>query len=162
MASSPSRWSWRSRLRPLWHDPAMSPRKHHLLASVLLSAVALIATLAMSASAAAPLKIANCNKAVSSPKLLTLTCGDANMGLEGMSWSSFGAATAQGRGTFVANTCEPNCAAGKDVSYLVKVKATGAITCKHGLRVYGRLALDFTGRAPGPGVPRSWKLACPY
>jgi hypothetical protein len=140
----------------------MTLRKHHLLASALLAAAALLAALAMSASAASPLKITNCNKAVSSPKLLTLTCGDANMGLKGISWSSFGGAVAQGKGGFVANTCEPDCAAGKDVSYPVKVKAMGAISCKHGVRVYSKLALQFTGRAPGPGVPRSWKLACPY
>jgi hypothetical protein len=140
----------------------MLPRKHHIVASALLAAAALLAVLAISASAASPLKITDCNKAVSSPKLLTLTCGDANTALKGMSWSSFGSATTQGKGTFVTNTCEPNCAAGKDVSYPVKVKATGALSCKGGLRVYGKLALQFTGRAPGPGVPRSWKLACPY
>jgi hypothetical protein len=137
-------------------------RKHHLMASSLLVAVALIAVLAISAAAASPLKITNCNKAASSPRLLTLTCADANTALKGMTWSSFGGAAAQGKGTFVMNTCEPNCAAGKDVSYPVSVKATGALKCKHGLRVYGKLALEFIGRTPGPGVPRSWKLACPY
>ncbi|HEY4918174.1 MAG TPA: hypothetical protein VIH92_14780 [Solirubrobacteraceae bacterium] len=140
----------------------MTSRKCHLLANALFATAVLVVALAVAASAASPLKITNCNRAASSPKLLTLTCGDANMALNGMSWSSFGGAVAQGRGTFVANTCEPNCAAGKDVSYPVKVKATGVLRCKHGLRVYGRLALQFTGRAPGPGVPRNWKLACPY
>jgi hypothetical protein len=137
-------------------------RKRHLAASALLVAAALAAALAISASAASPLKITNCNRAASSPKLLTLTCADANTALKGMTWSSFGGAAAQGKGTFVMNTCEPNCAAGKDVSYPVKVKATGVLRCKHGLRVYGKLALQFTGRAPRPGVPRSWKLFCPY
>lgn len=140
----------------------MTLRKHHLLASALLAAAALIAALAISASAASPLKITNCNKAASSPRLLTLTCADANTALKSMVWSSFGGPSAQGKGTFVMNTCEPNCAAGKDVSYQVKVKATGALKCKHGLRVYGRLALQFTGRAPGREIPRNWKLACPY
>jgi hypothetical protein len=140
----------------------MTLRKYRLMASALLAAAGLVAVMAMSASGASPLKITNCNKAASSPKLLTLTCGDGNTALKGMSWSSFGGAAAQGKGTFVTNTCEPNCAAGKDVSYPVKAKATGALKCKHGLRVYSKLALQFTGRAPGSGVPRSWKLACPY
>jgi hypothetical protein len=140
----------------------MTLHKHQLLLGAPLAAAALIAAFAISASAASPLKITNCNKAASSPKLLTLTCADANTALKGMTWSSFGGPAAQGRGTFVMNTCEPNCAAGKDVSYPVKVKATGALTCKHGLRVYGRLALHFTGRAPGREIPRNWKLACPY
>lgn len=135
--------------------------KHHLLAGALLVAAALIAAFAISASAAAPLKITNCNKAASRPKLLTLTCGDGNTVLKGLSWSGFGSATALAKGTFVTNTCEPNCAAGKDLSYAVKLKATGMLKCKGGVRVYGKLALQFTGRAPGPGVPRNWKLGCP-
>lgn len=132
------------------------------MVSALLAAAALIAALAISASAASPLKITDCNRALSRPKQLTLACGDGNTVLKGMIWSGFGSAAAQGKGTFVTNTCEPNCAAGKDVSYQVKVKATGALNCKGGLRVYGKLALQFTGRAPGRGVPRNWRLACPY
>jgi hypothetical protein len=140
----------------------MTLHKHRLLPRVLFGAAALIAAFAISASAASPLKITNCNKAASSPRLLTLTCADANTALKGMTWSSFGGAAAQGNGTFVMNTCEPNCAAGKDVSYPVRVKATGTLTCKHGLRVYATLALQFTRRAPGPDFPRNWKLDCPY
>jgi hypothetical protein len=139
----------------------MNISKHHLLASALLAAAALIAAFAISASAAAPLKITNCNKAASRPSLLTLTCGDGNTVVKGLRWSSFGAATAQGKGTFVTNTCEPNCAEGKDVSYPVKVKATGTLKCKGGVTVYGKLALQFTGRAPGSNIPRSWKFTCP-
>ena len=139
----------------------MTISKHHLLASALLAAAALIAAFAISASAAAPLKITNCNKAASQPKLLTLTCGDGNTVVKGLSWSAFGGTTAQAKGTFVTNTCEPNCAAGKDLSYAVKLKATGALKCKGGVRVYSKVALQFTGRAPGAGVPRNWKLGCP-
>jgi hypothetical protein len=139
----------------------MNIAKHHLLAGVSLAAAALLAAFAMSASAAAPLKITNCNKAASRPSLLTLTCGDGNTVVKGLSWSSFGATTAQGKGTFVTNTCEPNCVAGKDVSYPVKLSATGALKCKGGVRVYGKLTLQFTGKAPSSSTPRTWKLGCP-
>jgi hypothetical protein len=131
-------------------------------ASALLAAVALVTALAISAFAASSLKITNCNTAVSKPKSVTLTCGDGNTFLKGLSWSSFGGSTAQAKGTFVTNTCKPNCAAGKSVSYSASVKATGSVSCKNGLRVYGKLNLQFTGRAPGSSVPRSWKLTCPY
>lgn len=140
--------------------PVMVNRR--LLGGALLVAATLIAALAIAASAAAPLKIANCNKATSSPKLLTLTCGDGNTVVKALSWSNFGGTTAQAKGTFVTNTCEPDCAAGKDVSYPVRLKATGSLRCKGGVHVYGKLTLQFTGRAPGPGIPRNWKLACPY
>jgi hypothetical protein len=130
------------------------------LASVVLAA-AILAVGVMGASAAAPVKITNCNTAAGRPKLLTLTCGDGNTVLKGLTWSSFGGTSAQAKGTFVTNTCEPNCAAGKDVSYPVTAKATSPRVCKGGLRVYGKLAIKFTGRAPGPGIPRNWKLGCP-
>ncbi|HWF32161.1 MAG TPA: hypothetical protein VG188_06365 [Solirubrobacteraceae bacterium] len=136
-------------------------RRHHLTASVLLAATIAISALSSSASAATPLKITNCNKAASRPKLLTLTCGDGNTALKNMAWSSFGGATASGKGTFVSNTCEPNCAEGKDVSYAVSVKATGSRKCK-GATVYAKLSLTYTGaKKPPPSEPRQWSFRCP-
>ena len=132
-----------------------------LLASAMLAA-AILASGVMAASAASPaVMITNCNTAASRPKLLTLTCGDGNTVLKGLTWSSFGGTSAQAKGTFVTNTCEPNCAAGKDVSYPVTAKAMSPRACKGGLRVYDKLAIKFTGRAPGSGIPRNWKLGCP-
>jgi hypothetical protein len=130
------------------------------LASAML-AVAVFATPGLSASAASPTKITNCVKAASAPKLLTLACGDGNTVLKGLVWSSFGQATARARGTLLTNTCQPDCAEGKDVSYPVTVTAASPRACKGVLRVYGKLTLRFTSRAPGPGVPRSWTLGCP-
>jgi hypothetical protein len=139
-----------------------TPKKqHYLSASALLAAVIAVAALAMPASAASPLKLTNCNKAASSPKLLTLTCGDGNEVLKGMTWSNFGAPTASGRGTFVTNTCEPNCAQGKDVSYPVSVKAEGKKKCK-GATVYAKLSLSYPGaRKPPSSEPRKWFFRCP-
>jgi hypothetical protein len=140
----------------------MTTRKHlYLPASALLVAAIVIAAFAMSATAASPLKITNCNKAVSRPKLLTLTCGDGNTYLRGLSWSSFGGATASGKGTFVTNTCEPNCSQGKNVSNPVTVKATGSKKCK-GATVYAKLTLTYTGaKKPPPSDLRKWFFRCP-
>lgn len=124
-------------------------------------ALVLIAAFSISASATAPLKITNCNRAVSRPTLLTLTCGDGNTVLKGLQWSSFGGPSARGTATFVTNTCKPNCAAGKDVSYPARLAVTSPRTCKGGVRVYNKLKLEFLARAPGPGVPRTWTLGCP-
>jgi hypothetical protein len=136
-------------------------QKHHLSAGALLAAAIAVAALAMPASAASPLKVTNCNKAASSPKLLTLTCGDGNTVLKGMTWSNFGASQATGKGTFTSNTCNPNCAAGKDVSYPVSVKAEGSRKCK-GATVYAKLTLTYPGtRKPPPSEPRKWFFRCP-
>jgi hypothetical protein len=133
----------------------------HLLASLALAA-AIVAAGAIAASAASPLKITNCFHASSSPKSVTLTCGDGNTVLKGLKWSGFGGASAQAKGMFVMNTCEPDCAAGKDVSYPVTVKATSPRTCKQGVRVYNKLTLKFTGRAPkSSSTLKRWTLGCP-
>jgi hypothetical protein len=137
-------------------------RKHHLTTGALLAAAIVTAALAISASAATPLKITNCNKAASRPKLLTLTCGDGNTVLKGLTWSSFGGETASGKGTFVTNTCEPNCSEGKNVSYPVSVKAMGSKKCKKGTTVYAKLSLTYTGaKKPPPSEPRKWFFRCP-
>jgi hypothetical protein len=124
--------------------------------------VALLALGAMSASGASNLKITNCIKATSKPKSVTLTCGDGNTVLSGLSWSTFGGTTASASGTFKMNTCEPNCASGKVVSYPVSVKATSPRSCKAGLRVYNKVTLKFTGRSPKSASRlKNWTLGCP-
>ena len=116
----------------------------------------------MSASAASPLKITNCFRASTRPKLLTLTCGDGNTVLKGLSWSTFGGSTAKATGDFVMNTCDPDCAEGKAVSFMVKVKATDPRRCKGGLRVYNRVTLQFVGHSPSERNDFTrWTLGCP-
>ena len=137
----------------------MKLRLPHIIASCLLAAA--ISAFAISASAASSLKITNCIKSVSSPKQLTLTCGDGNTVLKGLTWTNFGKPTASAKGTFVINLCEPNCASGKDASYPVTVKATSAKKCKGG-SVYNRLTLTFTARKPkASNRLTSWTLGCP-
>lgn len=122
----------------------------------------LVAALAVSvASAAAPVKITNCNKAVSKPKQVTLTCGDGNTRLNKLTWSSFGGASAKAKGTFETDTCEPNCAAGKTVTYPVTVAAAGSRSCPKGLRVYAKLTLTFKGNPKYAKGYKSWPLRCP-
>jgi hypothetical protein len=146
----------------MWDDSAVRAPERHLPAGALLAVAVLIAASAVSASASSPLKITNCNTAVSRPKLLTLSCGDGNTVLKGLSWSSFGGSTARAKGTFVMNTCEPNCAAGKAVSFKVSVKATDPRTCKRGLRVYNKVTLQFIGHSPSErNALERWTLGCP-
>jgi hypothetical protein len=146
----------------MWDDSVVRPHQRHLAAGVLLAVLALVTTGAMSASASSPLKITNCDRALSRPKLLTLSCGDGNTVLKGLSWSSFGGSMARAKGTFVMNTCEPNCAAGKTVSFKVNVKATDPRACKRGLRVYNRLTLQFIGHSPAQrSALERWTIGCP-
>ena len=146
----------------MWDDSAVRRRQRHLLACALLAAAVPIATASMSASAASPLKITNCFRASTRPKLLTLTCGDGNTVLKGLSWSTFGGSTAKATGDFVMNTCDPDCAEGKAVSFMVNVKATDPRKCKGGLRVYNKLTLQFNrSRVIGAHYFKHWTLGCP-
>jgi hypothetical protein len=138
--------------------PAMRVRGLHLLAiGIVLAVVA-----AAGASAASPVKITNCNKALSRPKQVTLTCADANTGLGKLKWASFGGSSAKASGTLETNTCKPNCAAGKVVRYPVSVTASKPRSCGSGLRVYGKVTLRFTGKAPSSASSlKTWTLSCP-
>jgi hypothetical protein len=139
----------------------MNTYRRNFLATGILAAL-LIAYGVMAASAASTVKITNCVKASARPKSLTLACGDGNTVLSGLRWSSFGGSSARARGTLETNTCEPNCAAGKVVRYPVAVSATAVRRCKAGLRVYNKVTLRFTGRAPSASaVLKHWTLGCP-
>ncbi len=137
--------------------------RYRMQASIAVAlAVALVSLAVVVASAASTVKITNCNSASSRPEALTLTCGDGNTVLSKLRWSSFGGVSAQASGTFEMNTCNPNCAGGKVVRYPVAVKAGSIRKCKAGLRVYNKLSLKFTGRAPkSTSGLKSWTLGCP-
>lgn len=117
---------------------------------------------ALGASAPSHVKISNCGAALTRPKTVTLTCADAGIVLTKLKWSSFGGATAKASGKIDVNTCEPDCAAGAAKSYRVKVSASRPRSCKHGLAVYGRVAVTFTAAKPRNASQLSrYTLACP-
>jgi hypothetical protein len=132
-----------------------------IFAGTMLAVIA-TAAIAMSASAAPPLKITNCTKASARPKSVTLTCGDGNTLLSKLTWSSFGGSKAAAKGTFETNTCEPNCAAGKVVKYPVTASAYEPRNCKGGIRVYNKLTLVFPGSKPkNVNQLKRWTVGCP-
>jgi len=67
-----------------------------------------------------------CNASImkSEPTTLLLS-GDGSIFASGVTWSGWGAATAQGTGTLRVNDCTPNCAAGKLSSYSATITVTG-------------------------------------
>jgi len=67
-----------------------------------------------------------CNASImkSEPASLLLS-GDGSIFVSGVTWSGWGAATAQGSGTLRVDNCTPNCAAGKLSSYPATITVTG-------------------------------------
>jgi hypothetical protein len=118
-------------------------RRKNVRATAVLSAALLVAPILMvgalatpGAGAATPTRVLTCTDTVASkPTTYTLSCADANAGWTGMTWSSWSATTATGRGILRQNDCTPNCAAGKFINYRATVTLSKVVTTKK----YGHL-----------------------
>jgi hypothetical protein len=81
-----------------------------------------------------------------------VACGDANFRLAKAQWKGWNTTVATGRAVARANTCNPDCASGHDVSYKVRVRAYRVRRCEDtGKYQYTRLRITFVGSKPsGP------------
>jgi len=106
--------------------------------------------------------VGNCRQSQVKPKEIILACADVNLYVDKIKWQSFGAAKATGSGTYVENTCTPNCAAGKYKSYPVSLTLSNAKPCFDRQNDYRKMAVTFTAAAPPPGRKSvSEQLFCP-
>jgi hypothetical protein len=104
--------------------------------------------------------INNCGPLVSAPKSLVLACADANYGLAGLTWHSWGHASAAATGKATANDCTPDCAAGHFHSYPASVSVSGLKACGKA-RYYSRLTITYPGKRPaGVGKRDVHTLPC--
>lgn len=91
-------------------------------------------------------------------KLNVLGCASVAVALQDMSWSSWGPQGADGTGTAVFKLCDPNCAAGYQVTEPVVVHAWNPqaprkdAICQGGLRIFGDMILAFPNGAPPPNA----------
>ena len=89
--------------------------------------------------------------AVVMPKSITEYCADAGAGVINIKWSTWGATSAKGIGTFYINGCDPNCASGKTYkTSKVAVLLNGA-TKTHGKNFLMRVTVT-----PAPGKKFVW------
>ena len=88
------------------------------------------------------------------PKSFVLTCADDNSYLTGLSWSSWNAGSALGKGTWHINDCLPNCAQGHFLAYPVDVTFWRSRPVKHnpGERYFTRITMSETSPL-WPGRP---------
>ena len=97
--------------------------------------------------------INNCGPLVSKPTELVIACGDGNYFLSKLRWSGWGTPTATATGVAEANTCTPNCAAGKFKSYRMTATATRLTTCGKA-KYYGYLTITYPGARPAGTAKR--------
>jgi hypothetical protein len=89
-------------------------------------------------------------------KLNVLGCASVAVALQDMSWSAWGAQGADGTGTAVFKICDPNCAAGYQLTKPVVVHAWNAQTprpdavCQVGLKIFADMILAFPKDVPPP------------
>lgn len=98
---------------------------------------------------------------VERPKRLNvLGCASVAVALQGMSWSSWGPQGADGTGTAVFKVCDPNCAAGYQLTEPVIVHAWNPqpprreAICQVGLEIFADMILAFPKGVPPPSVQK--------
>jgi hypothetical protein len=93
-------------------------------------------------------------------KLNILGCASVAVALQDMSWSSWGPQGADGTGTAVFKICDPNCAAGYQLTDPVVVHAWNAqpprpdAICQVGLKIFADMILAFPKDVPPPTVQK--------
>jgi hypothetical protein len=125
------------------------------LAAVTVAAgAALIAGPAAAAPSAHTRVISSCTTAKYRPHQYILTCADANTEITHAKYSSWSAKSAAGHGTFVYNTCEPSCAAGKFKHHPVDF-SLGRVRTVGGKRLFTRMYVSYAGLSETFALPTS-------
>jgi len=86
------------------------------------------------------------------PRSVVFACADANFGVDGLDWLSWGGARAVALGSAYVNDCKPYCAAGHFARYPTVVIASGAQRCPDGREAYRTVTYAFIGRSPFPST----------
>ena len=94
-----------------------------------------------------PVYIANhaCHGHASKPWGVTLACGDGNLYVTGLTYSTYGQKVANARATFHANDCIPYCAAGHFHTYRGSLSFRDIVRCEDGRLYYSRARYKFAG-----------------
>jgi hypothetical protein len=102
----------------------------------------------MSSTTASVPALVNCaTHAQTRPGTYILACGDGNGYVNGLHWASWGSSAAFATGSYVFNTCTPNCVAGHFVSLpaLAALWRAEPWTGHAGQRYFTRLTVILTG-----------------
>jgi hypothetical protein len=119
---------------------------------------------ALASSGSSQVWVTNCTHESYKPATLILACGDGNSFLQNLSWSTWSTTHATGKGSFVEDSCTPNCASGKAEKFATTIALSKPKKCaKKPHRVFDDLSLTYTGKRPSH-TPKTvnYTLGCPY
>ena len=117
--------------------------------SGLLAVVAIGASTTATAAPAGTTTVIDCaGKGVARPTSITITCADAGVSVNKITWSSWRPDVAIGKGVLSWNTCLPeNCAAGITETYPVTIKLGGLAYAPKSL-AFSKMTLGFPQGGP--------------
>ena len=95
------------------------------------------------------------------PASITLTCGDGQAGVENMTWTTWNASTATGKGDYFEDPCVPNCADGGRETYPVQVMLSGVRTSPYGTYFSELTITWWEGNVPPNPPAGSFRLMAP-
>jgi hypothetical protein len=96
-------------------------------------------------------------KAAIKPSKFTIACADGGSSLAGLRWSKWNATEGRAKGTWINNTCDPNCADGRFVRSKVTVRVYRLRACPALQREIFTRMLVSTPEADGEPIT----LRCP-
>ena len=85
-----------------------------------------VASPTISSASPAPARtyLYNCSTLTQTPREIVLTCADAHLWINQITWTHWSGASAHARGTLHWNTCTPTCVAGQEKSATITFVAT--------------------------------------
>lgn len=96
----------------------------------------------------------NCESPEQKPSEIVLTCADAGMYVDQITWSSWAVDGALGKGTYNVNECDPNCAEGTMVAVPVYVELSSLTKYQGKYYLRKMLITSTTGEnLPQTGAP---------
>jgi hypothetical protein len=98
--------------------------------------------------------IAACRAPAYRPTHYVMTCADGNTQIRHVTYSSWSSSAATARGTYVYNTCRPDCAAGTFKHHPVTFSLDRVRTV-HGTRLFTRMLVSYAGLTETFGLPTS-------
>lgn len=127
--------------------------------TALLAASALGLAAPAQAANASDTVVINCvGKKVVKPKQIVVTCADAGVSVQKISWKTWGLNAATGTGTLVWNTCLPtDCASGIVEKYPVRIRL-GRIASGPGVTAFSRMTLTFPKTGPAVAERSTYTL----
>jgi len=113
---------------------------------------------------ARPVGLIDCvGKTPARPAEVVLTCADANVSAQHLTWTGWGEPFAAAVGELSVNSCTPNCAAGKFQTFKVVLVVRGARRCPSGILAYDTVTYAFLGPSPAgfgsPSAPLTFRCA---